>query len=318
MSLQLLAKEKSKKKAKVPSRPPSRSSVQGHEAMMEHPRSRSPVSEDNIGDRLREGVQKRLQEHALKRQAANARSTEELLDLSSDDDESHVQPRRVCERPCVLEYCDQPTGSTPKERMVGDYEGKVYIVHPNIGEPYSLCESHDIFAHWYANLRPNCTEEERTQDNLDLEETMGSLEAESSTSGGDCESIFKRYGNSVQHLLVMAIGLDNNGRKLADFDEDEIYKAQLTKSLIPKVPLMKLEMKRRAAKMGFRKFRKASVLKPEAMQWLKENPVRDPVDVLWLQRTEEELYKTLADAAKELEDADKEKLANANWTGNLP
>jgi hypothetical protein len=45
--------------------------------------------------------------------------------------------------------------------------------------------------------------------------------------------------------------------------------------------------------MRFTKFRKASILKPEGIQWLKENPVRDTIDVLWLQRTEEELYKTL-------------------------
>lgn len=81
---------------------------------------------------------------------------------------------------------------------------------------------------------------------------------------------------------------------------------------------MKWEMKRRAEKAGLKKFRKNSVLKPEAMQWLKENPVKDPADVAFLISTEGELYKTLLEVAKEAEEASKEKRANASWTGNLP
>jgi hypothetical protein len=53
------------------------------------------------------------------------------------------------------------------------------------------------------------------------------------------------------HLLVMAIGLKgNDGRELANFEDDPIYKEQLQKSLQPRVPLMKEEMKHRANKAG--------------------------------------------------------------------
>jgi hypothetical protein len=60
------------------------------------------------------------------------------------------------------------------------------------------------------------------------------------------------------------------------------------KLLVPKVPLMKMEMKRRAEKLGFTKFRKLSVLEPEALTWLKNNPVSDRVDIEFLKRTEAE------------------------------
>jgi hypothetical protein len=157
---------------------------------------------------------------------------------------------------------------------------------------------------------------------LELEDdagTFGTLKAGASVGTGDCEKIYKANGNSVQHLLVMAFGLtDGKGRNLAEFEDDEAYKTHLNKAFAPKVPLMKAEMKRRAEKMGFMKFRKSSVLKPEAMQWLKMNPVNDPRDIEWLMKTEKELYKTLLEAVKESQAAEKEKLINSNWTGNLP
>jgi hypothetical protein len=149
---------------------------------------------------------------------------------------------------------------------------------------------------------------------------MGTMEAGAGVGGSECEKMYKQYGNSVQYLLVMSIGLTNKkGRELADFDDDPIYKAYLQKSLQPRVPLMKAEMRRRAVQSGLTKFRKNSVLKPEAiMQWLKENPVKNPADVTFLIRTEDELYKTLTAAAAEAEEANREKLVNSNWVGNLP
>jgi hypothetical protein len=57
----------------------------------------------------------------------------------------------------------------------------------------------------------------------------------------------------------------------------------------------------------------------EAIQWQHANPVRDPTqNVFFLTCTEGELYKTLLEASKEAEGAEKEKLLTSNWTGNPP
>jgi hypothetical protein len=318
MSMQLLAKEKVKK---APSCPPSRASNNGEHQGLMMQRPRSPVTELNIGERLREGVQKRLKEHASRRQAANANKTmEDALDLSSENEESPVNPRRVhCGNPCRQDYCEQ-------QQLASDiYEGKVYNVEPNYGEPYQLIASSDLFAHWYANLpttdkvRTEDTDDDDEDDDDEEQEFEGLVEAGAGIPIGECEKVYKKHGNSVSHLLVMSLGLSTaDGRKLADFDDDDNYKTYLPKSLMPKVPLMKWEMKRRATAAGITKFRKSSVLKPEALHWLRSNPVSNQQDVQFLTRTEDELYKTMLEAKKEIEEADREKLATSNWTGNAP
>jgi hypothetical protein len=70
------------------------------------------------------------------------------------------------------------------------------------------------------------------------------LETAYGIGSGDCEWLYKQYSNSVQHLLVMAFGLKSaEGQDIADFEEDEMYKAYLMKSLVPKVPLVGTTLK---------------------------------------------------------------------------
>jgi hypothetical protein len=48
-------------------------------------------------------------------------------------------------------------------------------------------------------------------------------------------------------------------------ENDPLYKEYLDKSHYPKVPMLEAEMKRRAEAMGLKKFRKNSILRPEAI-----------------------------------------------------
>jgi hypothetical protein len=82
--------------------------------------------------------------------------------------------------------------------------------------------------------------------------------------------------------------------------------------------MLKAEMKRRALAAGLTKFWKNSVLRPEAIQWLKSNPVSDFSSVQFLLKTEAEVYKTLKEMSEEAKTMEQEKLSQANWTGPRP
>ena len=147
--------------------------------------------------------------------------------------------------------------------------------------------------------------QDTTQDDEEEEEATFESDLEGDTTEtrrmGECEAIFKQNNNSMQLLLAMALGLrDSNGRLMADTEEDELYKAHLTKSFVPKVPQLKAEMKRRTEKKG-NKFRKNSALKPECYRWLKANPVEDPKDIAFLKCEERKVYATLMEMAQESE-----------------
>jgi hypothetical protein len=82
--------------------------------------------------------------------------------------------------------------------------------------------------------------------------------------------------------------------------------------------MLKAEMKRRAQAMGLKKFRKNSVLRPEAIQWLGDNPERNEESAKFLIKTEAMLYETLKAMEEEAKSNEKEKLMNGNWNGPRP
>jgi hypothetical protein len=77
-------------------------------------------------------------------------------------------------------------------------------------------------------------------------------------------------------------------------------------------------MKRQANKRGSSKFRKNSALKPECIKWLKENPVTDAADVMFLKQEEGKLYSTLLKLKEESATHEKDKMQNLNWIGPNP
>ena len=131
---------------------------------------------------------------------------------------------------------------------------------------------------------------------------------------GICSSLYSLSGNSKPLLLAMCIGLKSSDgkRDLADFDNDDLYK-HLHKKMCPVLPEMKKEMKRRYDLLKLGKFRKNSVPRPEALKWLIEHPVTEPIDVDFLRAEEGVLYDALKNVAAEEEARGKERLLNSNW-----
>ena len=89
---------------------------------------------------------------------------------------------------------------------------------------------------------------------------------------------------------------------------DPVYKDFMKKDLTPKVPLLRAEMRRRAKQRGIDKFRNKSLLRLGCLQWLKNNPVVDKTDIVFLRKTEKEYYATLLAARNGEEQLGKEKL----------
>ena len=117
----------------------------------------------------------------------------------------------------------------------------------------------------------------------------------------------------------MALGLkDRNGRRLADFEDDDLYKNMTGRSNFnPTVEILKMEMKRRADVKG-EKLKKNSAPKPQCIKWLKANPVDQEKDRAFLFKEEGKIYTMVSAAAAEEVQARLEKQSTANWTGANP
>jgi len=140
---------------------------------------------------------------------------------------------------------------------------------------------------------------------------------------GDCERHYKEGNCDPRVLVSMATGLKTSDgkRKLGDSEDDPLCMNIPSKNQFkPTALCFKEEMKRRARKAGLnmKKFKKNSLSRKQALEWLLNNPINDQVDVHCVRQEEALLHKTIGSAANEAEEAKKEKLLAGNWTGNLP
>ena len=241
----------------------------------------------------------------------SARNREELLKATrllhfsrgdiDDDDDSPVLPRKLPHPDNAIMNCWQMDDS--------DSEGDGNVFIPPVGKPFRVVEA-PFFIPPIQHASCNAF--------------VSGLPGESSRAPkmSVCERIHRDSNHSVQQLLVMCIGLtETEGgteRQLANFEEDSVYTKYLEKSFVPKVPQLKAEMMQQAEEQGIKRLRKNSVLKPEAIAWLKEHPVTDLASVNYLLKTEKALYKTMLEMAVESEASELAKLATANWNGPKP
>ena len=162
-------------------------------------------------------------------------------------------------------------------------------------------------------LRQTSQEGRRVLDGSDddsyLEDVGGSL--------SEAEQHYIASERSTAVLLSMCLGLDNQGRIIAEFDDDEIYKKHLKCEYVPKVPHLKKEIRRRATILDIR-VRRNSALKPECVQWLRENPLVSPADKAFLLAAEAALYAAMVEVDGEQRALDQERLLSANWIGPKP
>ena len=143
----------------------------------------------------------------------------------------------------------------------------------------------------------------------------------------DCERVIEaikaRGVCHIPHLLAMGIGLFESdvpgSRPLADTDTDTdgVWK-HLPKTSLPKVPDLKLEMKRRAKRLGLKKLRKNTAPRADCIAWLKQNPVTETLDVQYVRKLEKELWEMCVAASIEFQTQQKEKLSTSNWNTSHP
>ena len=136
-----------------------------------------------------------------------------------------------------------------------------------------------------------------SDDDSYLEDVGGSL--------SEAEQHYIASERSTAVLLSMCVGLDNQGRNIAEFDDDEIYKKHLKREYVPKVPHLKKEIRHRATILDIR-VRRNSALKPECVQWLRENPLVSPADKDFLLAAEAALYAAMVEVDGEQQASDQE------------
>ena len=137
--------------------------------------------------------------------------------------------------------------------------------------------------------------------------------------GGECYNTWIKKNKCPKTLMAFAIGLkDTNGRELADFDNDDIYKNMTGRSNFnPTVEVLRAEIKRRCEILGY-KFKKKAATKTKSIEWLKTYPIKEPKDVAFILKEEKAIYSTAVAAAAEEEKARRDRQTNANWHGHAP
>ena len=138
---------------------------------------------------------------------------------------------------------------------------------------------------------------------------------------GACETLFRHDGrNSKALILCMALGLTSldGNRQLADWEHDTLYlNMPSPKLFIPKVPLLRKEIQRRSRELGLAT-RMRTANKRQCIDWLKIHPVTVDCDIGFLRHEEGLIYSALQDFASEAAVQERERLSNANWTGDKP
>ena len=154
-------------------------------------------------------------------------------------------------------------------------------------------------------------EEEEEDDEIEIADAMKS----------ECRKAYLAANSSQQVLIAMSIGLVDpvTKRKLGDFLVDPVYTTMSNKAAFhPVVSVLKAEMKRRAKARGFQKFKKASALRPQCIQWLEDNPVIDVHDIAWIREEEGTTYAAIKDLLEEKQREEADKQTRANWTTHEP
>ena len=282
-------------------------------------------SKTTIGESARESLdryfdegQRRIRQGGKERDASNGFVTASSSKEEEENEESPVLPCRMHDDEPKLHHPDNSImhcSQLDDSDVEGD--GKIYV--PAFGNPFVVREA----PFFIPPIRPAVGTTHVVAGANEEQDKEGTMEAGAGVPKMSvCERLYKESNNSVQLLLSMCIGLVNKSegrdRWIADLEDDPLYRDQLEKIHVPKVPMLKSEMKRRAHALGLRKFRKNSCLRPEAILWLRNNPVTDKDSVAFLLKTEAALYKTLKEAAEESQAMEREKLSQGSWNSVKP
>jgi hypothetical protein len=139
---------------------------------------------------------------------------------------------------------------------------------------------------------------------------------------GVCEKFYKGSGENLTDLMAMCIGLesrDGEERVLGDTQMEPYVSMKFRKKVNPTQKHMSQEIKRRAAVNGTDKPACTYWTKERLQLWLKENPVVEAEDVIFLIGEENKLFNTVSKARTEKSDAVAGAAARAgSWTTNEP
>jgi hypothetical protein len=152
--------------------------------------------------------------------------------------------------------------------------------------------------------------------------SQAELDAILAEDTGVCERHFKSNDEKLTILMAMCIGLnsrDGDGRALGDTLVEPYKSMKFRKKVVPTQKHMSEEICRRAVAMDAGKPTCKYWTKDKMQQWLTENQVKEPEDVVFLIDQEKKLFDTVNRARTELSDAAASNNASAgSWRTNEP
>jgi hypothetical protein len=150
-------------------------------------------------------------------------------------------------------------------------------------------------------------------------ETSNEEEFDESTDVPMCQKILEKNRNSLKLLLSMAVGCAVHDDSIANMDLEPYKSAREKKDLYPTGEQLKDEIIRRAKLFQLKRIpRPKGWNGARAREWLTSNPIRNDVDLRYLQKTERELRAKLHLAFNEREDHIQEKQNEESWYGQKP
>ena len=187
-----------------------------------------------------------------------------------------------------------------------------------------VLENLDDHSSQATTLQPNWKEFEDSSDESTAEpdhELMEILAATTPVPRGDCQALWKEKDQCQMVLVAMAQG--QYARKgdeaypglMFDIENDELLKAPFPNkgTVLPKLAHLQDECVRRALLFMIPKIKK-SAKKNELIQWLKQHPLEEPADMLFVGNEINKTYKAIKLLGEEARALERNALATKNWT----
>ena len=150
-------------------------------------------------------------------------------------------------------------------------------------------------------------DDDSSDDEREYEDVMIALK-------GACQLLYEKNGNSVQLLLAMALGLQQEDERYCAMVEEEPYKSvKNPRSVQPTKAQLHDEVSRRLLARN-KTLKKNVMKKPEYTAWLRANPEHSAPCVNWLLREEMLFHNSLVQGEEEKTDAK----AGTQWNTMYP
>jgi hypothetical protein len=222
--------------------------------------------------------------------------------------------REILSRPSADDDTTVPENEWQDEEVDHGTQEEERIVHVPLDSSMERTDSNDS-----SEVQVLGTRASPPQVQVPDVQVLGTLEGSAVSRRGVCELTYVVRGNSQQVLTAMALGLQARNTDVMypgpmfDFELDENLKTFPHKgTVLPKLNHLQEEAVRRAVLFKLRPIRKAA-RRNELIIFLKENPIRDPIDIKFVSDEINKTYKAIKLHLEEATAVERSAMNNRNW-----